>query len=99
MNREEFISKWEYSPECGDGWLHLIDAVLANVKAYDPQFQIRQIKEKFGGLRIYLNTTYEMYPMMNVVESISTRTCEITGKPGKLVSKGGWYRTRAEGIE
>ena len=96
MTRQEFYNKWAYYPECGDGWLHLIDATLRTVSAEDAHFIIRQIKEKFGGLRIYLTADASLYPMLNVVEHISLMTCEECGKPGKQISDKGWIKTRCE---
>lgn len=94
MTREEFVKKWKYSPECGDGWLHLADAALRTVSAEDAHFEIRQIKEKFGGLRVYLTSEAFLYPMLDLLERISMKTCEECGNPGELRQKNGWVRTR-----
>lgn len=54
---------------------------------------ILQIKEKFGGLRIYTNgvdTEYDNY--VEFAESMSYRCCEVCGAPGKPRNTG-WTKT------
>lgn len=57
-----------------------------------PQVVAVQVKEKFGGLRFYYDGGDErIRGMEQVAESMSTRTCETCGKPGKLITNGWWY--------
>ena len=50
-----------------------------------------QIKEKFGGLRFYVDrATEEHYNYIAFAESMSYRTCERCGAPGKLFTNG-WH--------
>lgn len=68
------------------GWYDLIDRCCAEVLANDPTAQVVQIKEKFGGLRFYLNTNEQTRASLDIIskyESESMETCEICGKPGK----------------
>lgn len=52
-----------------------------------------QVKEKFGTLRFYLDSsTDEQFALINFAESLSARTCEVCGKPGKP-NNAGWIRT------
>lgn len=52
-----------------------------------------QVKEKFGGLRFYINRgTDEHYNYINFAESMSYRTCEQCGSPGKRYTDG-WHQT------
>lgn len=52
-----------------------------------------QVKEKFAGLRFYVNgATNEIYNYINFAESMSYRTCEICGSPGKRYTDG-WHKT------
>jgi len=52
-----------------------------------------QVKEKFGGLRFYVQAaTDKHYNYINFAESMSYRTCEECGAPGKRYSMG-WHRT------
>jgi hypothetical protein len=55
-----------------------------------------QVKEKFGGLRFYVNgSTDEQYALIRFAESMSYKTCEVCGKRGKP-NKGGWIKTRCK---
>lgn len=52
-----------------------------------------QVKEKFGGLRFYTNGyTDVIQGMISMAESMSYRTCEVCGNPGRSNSYG-WIST------
>ena len=52
-----------------------------------------QVKEKFGGLRFYVNgATDKHWSYINFAESMSYRTCEECGAPGKTYTDG-WHTT------
>jgi len=89
--------------ECGKGWSPLINKAVKLIQEEvstwpDAQyFQITQIKEKFGGLRIYLSGYND------VLESIikeacdeAWKTCELCGEPGVLGEEGRWLQTLCE---
>lgn len=57
-------------------------------------FEVVQVKEKFGGLRFYTNgSTKEINNLINKAESMSLVTCEECGKPGKNQANKGWIET------
>lgn len=52
-----------------------------------------QVKEKFGGLRFYVDgATEKHYNYITFAESMSYRTCEECGAPGKTYTDG-WHVT------
>ena len=52
-----------------------------------------QVKEKFGGLRFYVNgASDEIYNYISFAESMSYRVCEEYGAPGKTYTDG-WHTT------
>jgi hypothetical protein len=52
-----------------------------------------QVKEKFGGLRFYVQAaTDKHYQYISFAESMSYRTCESCGAPGKTYTDG-WHTT------
>ena len=65
MNTELLVNKWSHKiahnwygfdiAGVPDDWVIQIDEFLTWLEEVYPQFQIRQIKVKFGGLRIYLD--------------------------------------------
>lgn len=85
--------------ECGDGWHNLLDALCADIiklaKEENVRFPVvRQIKEKFGTLRFYMDLeTDAMYERICEAELESSKTCERCGEPGELTAVDGWYST------
>ena len=62
---------------------------------FDEEHQVvaAQVKEKFGGLRFYVDGGDDwVYGAISMAESISYRTCEVCGAPGKTRGTG-WIRT------
>jgi hypothetical protein len=58
-----------------------------------PHITASQVKEKFGGLRFYTNGyTDEVSGMIRMAESMSYRTCEVCGSPGRS-NNYGWIST------
>jgi hypothetical protein len=55
-----------------------------------------QVKEKFGGLRFYIDGGDDwVYGAISMAESMSYRTCEVCGAPGKTRGTG-WIRTTCD---
>jgi len=84
--------------EAGPGWWRLICELLDKLQAIEDRdkigLEITQIKEKFGGLRVYTNTsTDEIWELIDKYEAKSFTICEFCGKPGKLRNNHGWYTT------
>lgn len=44
---------------CGKGWIPLIEKLDAKLAAIDPDYEIHQIKEKFGALRYYVKFSFK----------------------------------------
>lgn len=93
-----------------DGWLPLIAESLDEFErclekhGWLGRAVIKQIKEKFGGLRIYVRPknasahfpkmlAAAMLTICDQAESRSMQTCELCGDPGKLDNFGGYYQT------
>ena len=85
--------------ECGHGWKSLYQPIIDYVeewnKSHESKIEITQIKEKFAGLRIYVdNPTEELKQMIYEAESKSFYTCEECGSTENIGTiGGGWYRT------
>lgn len=93
--------------ECDDGWFDLIWKLCEDIEKLleeaknnselDPEFgefEVIQVKEKFGSLRFYTN--WENGPIGDRIveaENESAKTCEMCGRPGKLDSTSGWIKT------
>jgi hypothetical protein len=84
---------------CSDGWYNLVWQLLERLEplvagpAEDdgPQFQVVQVKQRFGELVVHLNRyTDETFAALTAAGELSRRTCEICGNPGTL----DWETTR-----
>jgi hypothetical protein len=97
---------------CGDGWYTLLDTLFFAItkdlkKVYskiklDPQdkFSIAQIKEKFGGLRIYYNNgTDYIDDIINQAENMSEHICETCGEYGSIRNSSYWIKVRCDKCE
>jgi hypothetical protein len=79
--------------ECGDGWYPLIKDLISDLIELGWDKQTCQVKEKFGGLRFYINgASEEIYKRIRIAEDLSYETCETCGEKGELRSIG-WYKT------
>ena len=96
---EEIKTCYElFGIECGKGWYPLIKPIIDYIEEYnknnDNKIEILQIKEKFGGLRIYTNFhTDELYDMINHAENESYHVCEICGSREDIGQTQGWITT------
>jgi hypothetical protein len=81
--------------ECDDGWYEILSRLCYIVnnhidykkKLNEPleSFYWSQIKEKFGGLRAYCHgADGYIRGAIDMAESISCITCEVTGEKGKI---------------
>lgn len=93
--RDEILSKYAdfldlpWGLEISDGWLPLIDDLLGNFAGYlishpISNFKIVQIKEKFGGLRVYVRHGNDhIFDLIDAAEKIAYETCELCGGKGE----------------
>jgi len=93
--------------ECGEGWFKIIwnlsKDLEAEIKKQPKEkrewYKASQVKEKFGGLRFYMNSSTEkMEKLIDKAERKSYKTCETCGKPGKR-NDGGWIVTLCDRCE
>jgi hypothetical protein len=91
-NREPIMSAGFF--ECNSGWYPLLKDLIVDLIVLGWDKQICQVKEKFGGLRFYINEgSDEMHARISKAEDLSYQTCEVTGKPGQLRTDLGWIET------
>lgn len=86
--------------ECSDGWYDLIYRLCQDLAQMNPpeDFEVIQVKEKFGGLRFYVNNATEaMYDRINAAEEESYHICENCGAPSEGPERlRGWVSTVCE---
>ena len=77
----------------GNGWLGLVKTLIEDLIQLGWDKQICQVKQKFGGLRFYINDgSKEVFDKITESEKKSYEICEKCGEPGKS-TKGGWITT------
>ncbi len=73
----------------GTGWLPLVVSFCEHF----PDYNIVQIKEKFGDMRLYLSEgSSAAYDFIGVLETLSSLICEDCGRPAEVKTTG-WIRT------
>ena len=95
--------------ECEKGWYPLIEEAFDKIENainkmpmvdklhFKENFEILQVKEKLGGLRIYVNMyTDEIREIISEAQQKALKTCEICGKPGKMRDIHSWYSTNCD---
>ena len=95
--------------ECGEGWYPIIEEAFDKMektiekmpkkeqKILKKSFEILQVKEKLGGLRIYVNMyTDEIIEIIREAERKAIKTCEICGESGEIREINHWYFTNCD---
>ncbi|QUG87670.1 hypothetical protein GR140_02500 [Pseudomonas putida] len=100
QSRENPLGVHYWGIECGSGWFGLLEALCERVQAHVDHQKIeqvvfKQVKEKFGDLRIYYSGGDEyISAVIDMAEAFSAIVCENCGAPGiKQRLKGGWIKT------
>ena len=75
------MTKW--SIMVGPGWHGIVDRAVAEIEKCGGH--ITQVKEKFGGLRIYAHGD-GVDEICDKAESEAKNKCEECGRPGKLLT-------------
>lgn len=87
--------------EHGDGWHDLIRKLCADIMAVEPgpNFKAAQVKEKFGGLRFYVEgwpeddvKSKEIGRLIGEAEAESFNICEVCGSRENITVEGSWIR-------
>ena len=98
---------YDFTYDVGKGWTGILTNAFKQIaEAFDEvgvdfsEFSVSQIKEKFGGLRIYtgsldVDVADQVCEIIDDAETESCWTCEWCGKPGKIRG-GGWIKTLCE---
>ena len=88
--------------EHGDGWFEILWRLCVDLeplvtemeRAGGRQFEVLQVKDKFGGLRFYVNCRRNeaIRQRIGIAADESFHTCEVCGQPGELREER-WIRT------
>jgi hypothetical protein len=91
--------------QCDDGWAGLVDALCEVTTAHactgaHPVLAATTVKQKFASLRVHFDQRCEFCDgARRLVEALSTRVCEVTGRPGvRCTARVGGVKTLAPDI-
>lgn len=82
---------------CGEGWYPILDRLFADLAAIAREdalkLEVQQVKEKFGGLRVYVRgSTARVQARIAQAEEEAEAACERCGGPSPGIrTHGGWY--------
>ncbi len=83
---------------CGEGWFDILDQLWKDLDKFEGVV-LAQVKEKLGGLRVYIESMGEAHSeneqaraLINEAVTKSFKTCEVCGKPGERRA-GDWIFT------
>lgn len=87
--------------EIDDGWLPLVKQLIKDLINAGWDRKILQVKEKFGGLRFYINLgSDEIFNLITKAEEASYTICETCGTTEKIgTTKMGWRKTICKDCE
>lgn len=101
--KPEWFKDMLFGIECGDGWFDLIEELVSKLVALEIEepdtfgdFKVAVIKEKFGGLRFYVDfgessdvgESRRIFTLINSYEHKSFSVCELCGKQARLKTLG-----------
>ena len=84
---------------CGLGWHPILDELLSDLRSLGvPSNGIAQIKQKYGGLRVYLTESGQANGVLvraaiKAAEAAADVTCEQCSAPAKAQTICGWIHT------
>lgn len=82
------------------GWRGLVRLLDEEIAEIMPDYELAQVKSKFGSLRYYINFDdiddryNSIYDIIDKYERISEHVCEVCGQRGKVRGNRQWVTTR-----
>jgi hypothetical protein len=86
---------WGRWIDIGPGWFDIVLRLDAQIAAVHPDYEVYQVKEKFGGLRYYtsLDGDPQVDPWIQAAEDEAEHSCEVCAADAATSSTGGWLHT------
>lgn len=105
LNAKRLAGGGWYGCIAPDGWKDIVLQADAMMAFIDPDYKIQQVKEKFGTLRFYYESSKQgvelsiLEAIATAAENDSATTCEACGKYGMLRDKRYYIQTLCDGCE
>lgn len=93
---------WSHVPT---GWVALLEATMEQLDIVAPGWLVVQVKQKFGGLRLYVELPEDLetssralaHSLVSDAERESCSACDVCGEPGTLTQvRKNYWQTRCE---
>jgi len=100
--RKRIPEQWSGNSFIPPGWRGLVCLLDKELAEVYPEYELHQVKSKYGTLRYYINFTDtderndQVYDIINKYEDLSAHICEICGQEGKKRGDQRWIVTRCE---
>lgn len=84
----------DHVEDVGPGWAEILIDLHEQLVKIAPDYDVGQVKEKFGGLRVYLDSGWSesVEALIDAAEFRASATCEACGRPGRMRT-GSWLKT------
>lgn len=88
----------------GAGWHSIIERLHEQLLAIDPDYEVVQVKEKFGTLSYYVASEKEGFfdqarPFIDAAAEESSRTCERCGDPARTRRGSLWWKSLCDACD
>ena len=90
---ERIPEHWGKWIGCDDGWNWILEDLDQKLSYLDPNYELNQVKEKFGTLRFYYQPSVRkdikldlMDDAVTIAEMLSASTCEVCGNSSRISS-------------
>lgn len=97
--KNRFAPGWIGQYSSPEGWDELVAELNLRMREIDPDYELNQVKEKFGGLRYYFTSTLtgeqrqKLNALAHTAEAASLSICQVCGKHGAKQTTRGWVAT------
>lgn len=88
---ERIPENWGKWIGCDDGWNWILEDLDRKLSYLDPNYELNQLKEKFGTLRFYYQPSVRndikldlMDDAVTIAEMLSASTCELCGNSSRV---------------
>ena len=91
--KKKIVPEYSKSIDVDEGWYQLVIDCDRELTGVDPNYEIYQVKEKFGTLRFYyIGGDNRITPIVDFYESYTQYICENCGSTVDVGSTSGWIR-------
>jgi len=78
-----------------EGWAEIVLALHTRIRTKYPDYNVYQVKQKFGSLRYYCSVRGDDEVNQWISEAVeqAAKTCEVCSGPAELRKQQGWWST------